>query len=66
MESKLVVVNGEKYDFEVLVDYMNDEIRESLNSRLAPCSEQEFIDAYLNEDEDFMERYSNDLFPVED
>ena len=43
---KKVMLNNEMVDFESAVMLMDDEIREELNSELAPCSEQEFIDAY--------------------
>lgn len=36
-------------DFETAVLYMDDEIREELHSKMSPCSEQEFYDAYARE-----------------
>lgn len=33
-------------DFDVLVEYMDDEIREDVHNRLSPCTEQEFTDEY--------------------
>lgn len=42
-----IVINNREYDFEGLVALMDDEIREELHSDLAPCTEQEFTDAYL-------------------
>ena len=44
---KKVMLNNEMVDFEAAAMLMDDEIREELNSELAPCSEQEFIDAYV-------------------
>lgn len=38
--------NGYELDFDATVDYMIDEIREQLHSKLAPCTEQEFFSAY--------------------
>ena len=38
--------NGTKIDFESAVEGMADEIRESLNLELAPCTDQEFFTAY--------------------
>lgn len=32
---------------------MDDSIREQLHDKLVPCTEQEFMDAYLAEDPDF-------------
>lgn len=42
------VVNkyGTEVDYEVAVTMMDDEIREQLHAELAPCTEQEFFDAY--------------------
>ena len=36
-----------------IADLMNDEIREDLHSRLAPCSPEEFLSTYIAEDEAF-------------
>ena len=33
-------------DFDEAVNLMDDDIREELHQELAPCSEQEFFDAY--------------------
>ena len=62
---KTVNFEGNKYDYEVIESYMDDEIRERLHSELAPCTEQEFFDRYIEEDTEFMEQYAMDLFPVE-
>lgn len=43
---KVINQNGEEIDFEVAVSLMDDEIREDLNRELAPCTEQEFFEAY--------------------
>ena len=37
---------GTKIDYEAAVMLMDDEIRESLHFKLAPCTEQEFFTAY--------------------
>lgn len=42
----LVIVNGSAYDIDNIAGYMDDEIRERLNSEMAPCKPQEFFDAY--------------------
>lgn len=39
---------GTKIDYEAAVMLMDDEIRESLHFELAPCTEQEFFNAYEN------------------
>lgn len=59
---KKVNVNGKIYDFDVMVDFMDDDIREALHSELAPCTEQEFIDAYLEKDIDFIDNHANGLY----
>lgn len=42
------VVNGYGYelDYDAAVNLMDDEIREELHMEIAPCTEQEFFDAY--------------------
>ena len=42
------VVNddGNKLSFDVAVNHMDDEIRETLHDKLAPCTRQEFFTAY--------------------
>lgn len=37
---------GTKIDYEAAVMLMDDEIRESLHFELAPCTDQEFFNAY--------------------
>ena len=46
MTSK-VLLNGYEVDFDVVVNMMDDEIREELHNELAPCTDQEFVDAYI-------------------
>lgn len=43
----IVMLNGEEVCFDVCVNLMDDEIREALHDRMAPCTEQEFLDAYV-------------------
>lgn len=45
-EETKVVLNGDEVYFSSCVALMDDEIREILSQDLAPCTEQEFIDAY--------------------
>lgn len=54
-----VILNGCEVDFDVCVNMMDDDLRENLHSEIAPCSEQEFLDAYCfihrnTFDEDFV------------
>ena len=41
--------NDYELDFEAAVNLMDDEIREKINFKMAPCSEQEFFTAYEEE-----------------
>lgn len=45
---KMEVINrdGHEINFEAAVSLMDDELREELNRELAPCTEQEFFEAY--------------------
>lgn len=42
-----VMLNGSVVDFDTCVNLMDDEIREELHAAMAPCTEQEFLDAYV-------------------
>ena len=46
MNTEVINQYGKKIDFETTVQYMDDDIRNRLNYYLAPCTEQEFFDAY--------------------
>lgn len=43
----LVKLNEQMVDFDAVVNMMDDEIREEIHNQLAPCDEQEFVDAYV-------------------
>lgn len=43
---KVINMNGTEINYEAAVELMDDEIREELNSEIAPCTEQEFFTAY--------------------
>lgn len=47
-----VLLNGKEFDFDVVVNYMDDEIREELHNEIAPCDEQAFINAYCEAHEE--------------
>lgn len=54
-----VTYNNTQVDFEVAVNLMDDEIREALHAELAPCTEQEFFDAYCKaHDEKYGEKFA--------
>lgn len=42
-------------DMNNIATYMDDEIRETIHSKLAPCEPEEFISAYLDADPCFVE-----------
>ena len=53
-----VLLNGNLVDFDATVNMMDDEIREKLHNELAPCTDQEFMDAYAEAHEaKFNERF---------
>ena len=39
--------HGQELDFEVVTNYMDDNLREFLHGELAPCSPQYFYDSYV-------------------
>ena len=49
VDTELVVKNkyGEPLEYDVVVEYMDDDIREYLHHQLAPCSAQLFYDEYV-------------------
>lgn len=40
-------------NWDTIVSYMNDNIREAVHAELAPCSEAKFLARYLEIDPDF-------------
>lgn len=44
--STVTTRNGQEIDFDDAVFYMDDEIREALHMKMAPCEDQEFFTAY--------------------
>ena len=54
--------DGNEIDYNTAVGFMRDDLREELHSELAPCTEQQFFDRYVEEhnkrfDEDFVSDY---------
>lgn len=43
---------GVEINFDAAVNCMDDEIREMLHEEIAPCTDQEFFDAYCKAHED--------------
>lgn len=53
-----VMINGQQIDFDAAVMLMDDDLREQLHSELAPCTDQEFMDAYVKAHRD---KYNDDF-----
>lgn len=49
-------------DFDDFVRFMDDDIREELHVSMAPCTKQEFFDAYLSE---YEKRHGEELFVLD-
>ncbi len=47
MINETVVINGDTFDMSIVAHYMDDDIKEELHSDMAPCADQEFVDAYV-------------------
>lgn len=45
---KTVILNNEEVNFDACVNLMDDEIREAIHAEFASCTEQEFLDAYVD------------------
>ena len=54
----MVELNGSMVDYEACVALMDDDIREELHMKLAPCTDQEFLDAYVDK---HFEKYGEDF-----
>lgn len=53
---------GVEIDFDLAVEHMDKELCEELHNKLAPCSEQEFFDAYVAAHEErFDEQWVGDM-----
>lgn len=45
-ENTIVTHYGNRYDFDLAVSLMDDDVREEVHADYAPCTNQEFFDAY--------------------
>jgi hypothetical protein len=66
--------NGEEFDldapeneriWESIASYMDDDIRESVHAELAPCTNTEFLNSYLEKDPDFEENILHGEFGID-
>lgn len=48
-----------------IADYMDDEIREELHYKLAPCDAETFLRAYVERDPGFAEVFLKNEFSIE-
>lgn len=48
-------------DMRNIAEYMDDEIREELHGKLAPCSNEEFLQAYIGRDPDILDILRNEF-----
>ena len=64
LRNVIIVTNqyGKELDYEATVQFMNDEIREELHLKMAPCTEQEFFDAYCEADPDWFLNGANPVW----
>lgn len=62
MKTLKEVTNEEMNDVAL---YMNDDLRESIHFKLAPCTNEEFLETYCNADPDFEKWCLNDIFGIE-
>lgn len=44
---KTVIVNNQEVDFDAVVNLMDDDIREATHRQFAPCTDQQFVEAYM-------------------
>ncbi len=47
---KKIKINGGLYDWDTIVSYMDDDIREQIHGELAPCTEEAFWARYVELD----------------
>jgi len=41
-----VTINDKEFEMDTVVNMMDNEIREELHNKMAPCNDQDFVDAY--------------------
>ena len=60
MGTKVKDINGNEIDFEAAVNLMDDDLREQASWWKVPCTEQEFLEAYVQLHE---EKYGEHFAP---
>lgn len=46
VEEMYQLENGSSFDWETIVNYMDDDLREEIHRELAPCKEEDFLSEY--------------------
>ena len=57
----MITLNNKEIEFETAEAYMDAEIKERLHHEIAPCSEQEFVDAYIKA---HAEKFDGEVFDI--
>ena len=57
----MVTLDNYKVDFDACAILMDDNICEELNWEMAPCSEQEFLDAYVQR---HAKKFNGEVFTI--
>lgn len=63
-EGKTMTIYGRAItneDMRNIAEYMNDEIREELHGKLAPCSNEKFLQEYIKRDPEILEILRNEF-----
>lgn len=63
-EEKTMTIYGRAItneDMRNIAEYMNDEIREELHGKLAPCSNEKFLQEYIKRDPEILEILRNEF-----
>ena len=63
-EGKTMTIYGRAItneDMKNIAEYMNDEIREELHGKLAPCSDEKFLLEYIKRDPEILEILRNEF-----
>ena len=64
-DKQTVNYDGHYYDWYTIVGYMDDDIREKLHFELAPCSNETFLERYLEIVPSYQNLIKNELYPME-
>lgn len=58
---------GVEIDFDTAVNLMDEDIRETLNYKMAPCTDQEFFDEYAGElEEEYKQQLKHEVETSDD